>query len=414
MPAATTLNVSAKDSLKTSSLHSPKKRTSQTLKTHKKLSGSRRASMPTLSTSKPETIPEQAEVKSPEASPTQERFLDKVGNKFKLTNTRPMEKDNANKTEEESLRPLLVSTSMRSSGDASTGSKESVSRRARKFLDFVRPPPPRRNVTAEIEETERKMKEQLARTKAIHKKNKDRRRSLQDAKIKQESARELHSPSSHSVASQQQRRRRHSLHTTTPPPQSTPTQQPKPKVQMTTRKPRKEEPVKKINRDAVFNDIIKEEEKDNTSVTEAASFTENSPEPAPAVLWNPDSPENKFKMMILSHAASCREKKGSCPYDPVCSEHQNLLEHIEKCTEDADCTYPRCVPTRNFLVTMRLMEKGGANDASTKDFLVGMGAIAPVPVIDISALSECCKPVSGDWDAFSAVSNTSWWEHAGH
>mgnify|MGYP003871262177 CR=1 FL=1 len=130
-------------------------------------------------------------------------------------------------------------------------------------------------------------------------------------------------------------------------------------------------------------------------------------------IFNPDAPENRFRMMILSHAAICTCLDDECIYDPTCTEYKDLLLHMEDCPND-HCGYPNCRPTKEFVTTMQVMtEFQNSNSANIvydheeyqeermkdnsgreqnveaaaafeaeKDYLVESGAIAPVPFLE--------------------------------
>lgn len=400
--------------LQNSSLHNSFPRTPrttrQTLKKTqvKRQQGGRRASMPSL---RQDSIPEQIEVHdwtmdnsqdhgldaseqsvaSEISNKSQEGFLNKVGQKLKKNPLLNKRQDRQNK-QANGKKPLIKTGRRKSIGELSKGSQHSNAsnnssatnpKQQRQMLEFMKPPPPRRNITAEMAEMEKKVQEQLERRKAMHQKTVEKRRHMEEAK-RRLSERKLSRDGSATNL-------------------STPPQRPKGRVGAATRR--------RSKRDIVFDSIIREDT-DQTSTTEA-STPESSPKEAfqdehTGALWNPNSPDNKFRMMILQHAAGCKLVKGKCPYDPICSDHRKVLEHIETCKDD-ECQADRCRSTRDFLITMRLMMNDNpAADKTTKDFLVGMGAVAPVPVIDIGGQTN-----PNEWDAFSTVSDGTWFDH-GH
>ena len=132
-----------------------------------------------------------------------------------------------------------------------------------------------------------------------------------------------------------------------------------------------------------------------------------------SLLMNPEAPENKFRMMALQHAATCQPSlnsgRGVCPYDPICGEYRKILEHVESC-DDEECTSEKCRSTKQFLVTMRLLEKtkkDGINmeeSSEQKDFLVGVGAVAPLSFVHVPE-----QPHEGKFsDTCSAMTDPSW------
>ncbi|CAB9511215.1 expressed unknown protein [Seminavis robusta] len=127
------------------------------------------------------------------------------------------------------------------------------------------------------------------------------------------------------------------------------------------------------------------------------------------VLWNPKAPEHVFRMMILQHAANCDCAKGSCFYDPTCSDYKRILAHIVVCGDGDECDFERCRATKQFLLTMQLMQDfkhDGPVEEAHKDFLVNVGAVAPIPVIQMPTNLR-----GGNSDGLSVVSDSTWWSN---
>lgn len=170
---------------------------------------------------------------------------------------------------------------------------------------------------------------------------------------------------------------------------------------------------------------------DDSSTSDLSSASEGQHKPASAkplspskspckdpsggssLLMNPEAPENKFRMMALQHAATCQPSlnsgRGVCPYDPICGEYRKILEHVESCNEE-ECTSDKCRSTKQFLVTMRLLEKSKNNgidmegSSEQKDFLVGVGAVAPLSFVHVPE-----HPHEGKFsDTCSAMTDPSW------
>jgi TAZ zinc finger len=125
-------------------------------------------------------------------------------------------------------------------------------------------------------------------------------------------------------------------------------------------------------------------------------------------IWNPQAPENVFRMMILQHAANCPCARGQCEYEPTCSEYKKILAHILTCTEGDECSIEKCRSTKQFLLTVQLMKEFETNQQhakEAKDFLVGVGAVAPLSFIQLpvgsahSVLSDDQTWWSNDWGA---------------
>jgi TAZ zinc finger len=131
-------------------------------------------------------------------------------------------------------------------------------------------------------------------------------------------------------------------------------------------------------------------------------------------IWNPQAPENVFRMMLLQHAANCPCARGRCEYDPTCSEYRNVLAHILTCS-DEECDVEKCRTTKQFLLTAQLMKEFNTNENAkeAKDFLVGVGAVAPMSVIQLpmgsghSVLSDDQTWWSNDWGAVEDINDDS-------
>jgi len=107
-------------------------------------------------------------------------------------------------------------------------------------------------------------------------------------------------------------------------------------------------------------------------------------------LWDPNAPQNKFRIMALKHAATCQvaaAKGGGCPCDPICGQYRAILHHVETCRKSDDCPVERCQSTKTFLLTMSMMEgtpeQELENYSEKKDFLVSVGAVAPLAYVHV-------------------------------